>query len=319
MANITTYSAFNLNNLNLGLLYTNYVYSYFSNDAHYTFGGVTYEDVLEIEYYYGGYYSTIFGGSGISVSSDGIPTGGTVTGFLDGSYSGGDFYYYYQVSGIAMSAVAIFNASATASTADDAALMVQALSGVDVFSLSAYADDVRGFGGNDRISGNGGDDTLRGDGGNDLVNGGAGADRLFGGGGRDRVNGQSGNDDLNGGGGADRLSGGSGDDLLLGQNGRDVLKGNRGNDTLNGGGGDDRLVGGGGRDVFVFGRNSGEDTIRDFNDARDQIEITSGARRYGQLDFSDSGDDVVVRFAQTTLILEDVEIADLTRDVFDFV
>ena len=51
----------------------------------------------------------------------------------------------------------------------------------------------------------------------------------------------------------DSLSGGAGDDRLLGS---------AGNDTLDGGQGDDYLNGGTGDDTYIFGRDSGQDTIQ---------------------------------------------------------
>lgn len=103
--------------------------------------------------------------------------------------------------------------------------------------ISGYALDVRGSSGADRLTGYAGCDTLRGFKGADTLLGAGGADKLF------------------GGGGSDKLYGGNGADLLAG------------------GAGCDALTGGRGADVFVFAPGAGKDTIRDFETARDHIDL----------------------------------------------
>ena len=68
------------------------------------------------------------------------------------------------------------------------------------------------------------------------------------------------------GGGDDRLDGGPGDDRLYG---------GQGSDRLAGAAGDDRLVGGPGTDVFVVGPGEGQDTVTDFTDGEDRIDLTA--------------------------------------------
>ncbi len=55
----------------------------------------------------------------------------------------------------------------------------------------------------------------------------------------------------------------------------DTLLGGGGNDRLEGGLGNDQLTGGAGADVFVFSNLAGEgvDTIKDYDDAQDQIDL----------------------------------------------
>ena len=43
---------------------------------------------------------------------------------------------------------------------------------------------------------------------------------------------------------------------------------------MNGGTGDDTLTGGAGRDVFVFSNGSGSDTITDFTDGEDLLNLS---------------------------------------------
>jgi Ca2+-binding RTX toxin-like protein len=75
-----------------------------------------------------------------------------------------------------------------------------------------------------------------------------------------------GNDTLNGLGGNDRLEGGDGGDKLFGGDGDDVLVGGTGQDTLNGGAG---------ADIFTFGPGDGANTIADFQDGLDLIDVAA--------------------------------------------
>ena len=86
-------------------------------------------------------------------------------------------------------------------------------------------------------------------------------DRMYGKEGGDALYGYSGDDTLDGGDGNDRLDGGSGNDVLYGQAGSDGLFGGEGNDVLDGGAGNDILQGGLGDDTYLFGVDSGNDTI----------------------------------------------------------
>ncbi|UVC11624.1 M10 family metallopeptidase [Rhizobium sp. TH2] len=67
---------------------------------------------------------------------------------------------------------------------------------------------------------------------------------------------------------------GSGNDSLTGNNGGNYLNGNAGNDVLNGLKGTDTYHGGIGDDVFVFGRSYGSDTIDDFSNGEDRINLS---------------------------------------------
>lgn len=146
------------------------------------------------------------------------------------------------------------------------------------FNGGAGRDALFGLDGNDSLRGGSGADVLLGGRGADRLDGGTGADSLHGGSGADRLFGQSGNDVLFGSAGNDSLSGGAHRDLLRGGDGRDTLLGGTGNDTLSGGAGNDRLIGGVGRDVFVFGRGGGKDTIADFRNGADRIDLGDGLR-----------------------------------------
>ena len=93
--------------------------------------------------------------------------------------------------------------------------------------------------------------------------------------GADNLAGTSGRDLLVGLGGADTMTGGGDDDDLYGGAGSDALNGGDGNDLLNGGEGDDTLTGGKGDDVFVFEGAGGKDTVTDFKDREDKLDLSA--------------------------------------------
>lgn len=192
-----------------------------------------------------------------------------------------------------------------------------------------------GNGGNDILDGGSGDDILKGGNGNDLLIGDAGADVLNGGKGHDIASyrsafgdltidlakGRGQGDDAEG----DKLSkieevqAGFGDDTLIGNGaknlldgyyGNDLIKGGGGNDRLIGDGGDDMLIGGSGRNIFEFGKYDGSDTIKDFKNGKDKLDLTAfgfdkksqalaeftdaGGKNNNKVMFDDSGTDILV-------------------------
>ena len=137
----------------------------------------------------------------------------------------------------------------------------------------------------------------------------------------DRLFGLSGRDEIDGGAGNDQIFGGQGADDLDGERGNDSLFGGAGNDLLNGGSGDDLLTGGEGNDIFEFYRSSGRDTITDFTNGQDRLDLDglgraavealiAGARQIGSDTVLDLGGG-----AQITL--QNFRVADL--DLADFV
>ena len=140
-------------------------------------------------------------------------------------------------------------------------------SGNDYLNGGVGADRLIGHSGADRLCGGTGNDHLSGGLDNDRLYGQSGADRLYGDTGNDHLYGGSWNDYLNGGVGADRLYGGSGIDRLYGGSGNDYLSGGTGSDTMHGGSG---------RDTFRVIKGVGWDTIKDFTDGQDQIQLGSG-------------------------------------------
>lgn len=154
-------------------------------------------------------------------------------------------------------------------------------------------DDMSGGNGHDRLIGSSGADILRGGGGNDSLNGGNHGDSMYGEEGNDTLSAGRGNDllvdargdnELRGGSGRDTVTAGEGADRIFGDGGADTLHGGAGSDTIRGGGaadtidggqGDDLLIGDWGRDHFIFVPGGGNDTLRDFEDGRDIINLTA--------------------------------------------
>ena len=157
-------------------------------------------------------------------------------------------------------------------------------------------DSLKGLGGDDLLFGGAGDDNIKGNGGDDRIRGNGGADTLKGKGGDDNIKGNGGDDVIKAGGGADTVKGGGGADLINGGGGADVLNGGGGNDVITGKGGDDTLKGNGGADVFQFRASDRNDTIADFRQGQDQIEIISGARSFAGLTIEQDGVDVLISF-----------------------
>lgn len=200
-------------------------------------------------------------------------------------------------------------------------------------------------GGDDFINGGAGSDTIYGDadrfwinqsyssaktvtGGDDTIDGGTGDDTIFG----DAGSAQSHN-----GGNVGRTFVG-GDDILMGGDGDDTITGDWeysfnaasifGDDTIIGGAGDDIMTGDGaasggaityGADIFVFNDGSGNDTIRDFQDGLDVIQVDGyGLTDFAQLAIDESGGNSVIQFdASNSVTLLGVTGLDATD--FDFV
>ena len=216
-------------------------------------------------------------------------------------------------------------------------------------------DELWGNDGGDTLAGSAGDDRLYGGEGNDYLYGRTGADLLDGGGGidsisyngsdagvminlmddivsggsaegdvivnienvqgshhQDRLVGDDGDNTLTGIGGDDDLWGNGGDDELLGQNGDDMLDGGRGTDSL-----------GGGRDadIFVFASGHGDDTILDFTNDEDIIDLTAfDLAGFDDLTLSSASNGVKIDLSVHdggTILLQDFDLADL--DAADFI
>ncbi len=140
-----------------------------------------------------------------------------------------------------------------------------------------------------------------------------------------RINGDAGDDELYGGpgGGDDLLIGGPGDDRLYGGIGNDTLEGGPGDDRLWGGPGDDMLDGGEGDDVFVIATGGGDDTVLDFGNGEDRIDLTAFAdiQSVEDLDMRQQDTGVVIDLSADgggMVTLQEFDMADLLDAHFVF-
>lgn len=174
----------------------------------------------------------------------------------------------------------------------------------------------------DTLFGEKGDDYLDGGVGNDTLHGGRDNDILKGNWGNDVLNGDDGNDILEGHAHNDTLNGGKGNDNLNGQWGDDTLDGGAGNDLIKGATGNDDLTGGTGADVFQFTAFHNTDTIRDFEDGVDMIEIIANpGTTFADIQLAQSGGDTILTFTQSgaTLSVTLEGIAATQIDASDFI
>ncbi len=141
-------------------------------------------------------------------------------------------------------------------------------------------------------------------------------------GGHDIVFAEEGDDTIYGGGGDDWLVGGEGADTIEGGADDDDIYGGEGDDTLTGGTGDDTLTGGEGADTFVFASGDGKDTITDFENGTDKIDLSavSGISGFSDLMITQDGDDTVIDLGESVgqITLEDFTSSDLDASDFEF-
>ena len=159
--------------------------------------------------------------------------------------------------------------------------------------------------------------------GNDGFAGGSCDEFIFGGEGDDTLNGCSGNDRVFGGEGDDKLIGYIGQDRLFGGKGHDTLNGGDGDDWLSGGASTDELTGGAGVDTFVYCAGDGSDTITDFTDREDKIDLSALESISGLEDLSvvQLGSFVTIDLhghGGRTIALENFDIDDLDETDFVF-
>lgn len=178
---------------------------------------------------------------------------------------------------------------------------------------SSFADRLTGNGGANTLTGGAGNDTLDGGAGNDTLNGGVGADKLIGG---------SGSDTASYAGAAKGVTASlakpsantndaKGDSYssienLVGTSYADKLIGNTGANRITGGKGNDTLTGGAGADDFVFAKGYGRDTITDFQNNVDDIDLRSYGFSSVNSVLSKSfqvGADVEIRLSSTDVIV----------------
>ena len=147
----------------------------------------------------------------------------------------------------------------------------------------------------ENLTGSAHNDVLAGDRRDNVIDGGAGDDTLYGG-------------------------PGGGDDIILGNTGDDRLFGGHGRDRLDGGTGDDRLSAGHGRDIFVFAPGHGADTVTDFTNSQDRIDLSAfDLTGHDDLTVTSETDGVTIDLSAHgggTILLEGFDMIDL--DAADF-
>lgn len=188
-------------------------------------------------------------------------------------------------------------------------------------SAGAGDDEVYGSDAGTTIYGGFGNDYLFGGEKTDWIYGGDDLDHMYGFGGRDFMLGGNGDDLLDGGDGWDVLAGQKGDDFLFGGAHNDVLWGGEGKDHLEGQQGNDNMSGGSDADVFVFKSDEGRnfDTVSDFEVEMDVIHMqTAAVDSMDDIALFQHGDDAMISFEDDVLILEGVNIQDLSADNFHF-
>ena len=110
-------------------------------------------------------------------------------------------------------------------------------------------------------------------------------------------------------------------DEYTGAEGDDILTGGAGDDTITGLAGDDTLTGGEGADTFVFASGHGNDTITDFTDGEDTIDLSAftGINGFGDLTVVQNGNDTVITVpGGGTITLQGFTSTDLDATDFTF-
>lgn len=180
-------------------------------------------------------------------------------------------------------------------------------------------DYMDGGAGNDTLNGNGGIDYLYGAAGIDTLNGGAGIDVLYGEADNDVLNGGAEIDYMDGGAGDDTLNGDDGIDYMYGGDGADTLRGGNDGDVLQGNAGNDTLTGGAGSDYYQMTPGMGRDTITDFADNIDRIDLSLLGIGFSGLTITQSGADALVSFGANEMLVQGIAASSLTAADFYFV
>ena len=133
---------------------------------------------------------------------------------------------------------------------------------------------------------------------------------------------------ISGGDSRDQLHGDAADNLILGGGGDDVITGGQGNDVIVGGQGNDFIYGdgpssSGGRDTFVYAPGGGNDTIQDFTNGDDRIDLSafSGINGFSDITARQVGGKVVIDFSDHgggSITLKNFNLSDLDEEDFVF-
>jgi Ca2+-binding RTX toxin-like protein len=117
-------------------------------------------------------------------------------------------------------------------------------------------------------------------------------------------------------------TGSGGDEALYGNVGNNILKGLAGADDLFGGKGNDKLFGGADGDTFHFAKGNGHDTVMDFTQGVDKIDVAhwDGIDSFAHLKSHahDQGANVIIENGQDSLLIMGLHKADLAAGDFSF-
>ncbi|WP_435183508.1 Calx-beta domain-containing protein [Cylindrospermopsis raciborskii G7] len=178
-------------------------------------------------------YDTIIATGNLLVSNGSINSGGGIDTLI-ADYSSASFgYLNYAGYGVTNMYTDSFEALLPRLWGWNREILVN-YSNIEIFEITgtAYADYIRGYGGDDKLIGGEGNDDIAGGDGNDLIRGGDGNDILKGEGGDDEIEGGHGNDTIDGGTGRQVINGGTGDDIVVSAKAGDSIDGGEGSDTL---------------------------------------------------------------------------------------
>jgi Ca2+-binding RTX toxin-like protein len=114
------------------------------------------------------------------------------------------------------------------------------------------------------------------------------------------------------------IVGTSGANHIEGAGGADILKGMGGNDTLVGGAGNDTLTGGSGADRFVLQGGGGSDTVTDFQDGYDKLDISAFHTTWSQVHVTDSAAGAVISVGDATVLMSGVHASLFSSSDFIF-
>ena len=243
--------------------------------------------------------------------------------------AGVDWAYYANNS----AAVTIDLAANTASGGEatgDSFISIERVYGsrfADTITGDSGANYLRGSFGNDTIIGSDGDDFLQGDSGADVLDGGNGSDWAY-----YFSSGSTGGITINLGDTSQNTGEAIGDsyisienvvgsrfnDIIIGDYGDNYLRGAQGDDIINGGAGNDILRGEAGADTFVFESGTGSDTVIDYDDSEDMIDLTD----FGFADVNDAlsnaaevNGDVVFTLGTDVITIEDTTVSEISDNL----
>ena len=99
---------------------------------------------------------------------------------------------------------------------------------------------------------------------------------------------------------------GAGNDSFEGGSSDETVSGGDGDDVISAGKGDDVLAGGSGDDIFAFVKHGGSNSIQDFEDGPDLIDLTALNTAFGDLDIQETGGHSVITFGDLEIVVESV-------------